>query len=281
MRLLRFLPLLVFGLIFAGGGLFIFSKTALPTWQNWSAMQNWQPGHAQLLSVSGSENETLARYRYNFDGISYQADRVYVAEFNDNIGSYHSDLLSHLHNRHNEGEFIPIWVNPLNPQQAVIDRDMRWGLFALMTGFCSVFVLIGLLVIYAGMRPGRNQPDFKRPSLLALRKEWKQKSREPGFDENFLQFSQSRIAELSQQAQEKTEKVDWQTRKGWATSTIASQARKGALMIWGFAIFWNAISTPLVFTLPKELAKGNYAALFGLMFPIVGIRQDTGFASPP
>ena len=170
-RLLRNLPPLIFGLIFAGGGLFIFSETALPTWQSWSAMQNWQPAYAQLLSVSGSENETLAAYRSNFDGISYQADRVYVAEFNDNIGSYHDDLLGHLRNLYSEGEFLPLWVHPLNPQQAVIDRDMRWGLFALMTGFCAVFILIGLLVIYAGMRPGKNPSDVKRPSLLALRKE--------------------------------------------------------------------------------------------------------------
>jgi hypothetical protein len=47
MRLLRLIPLLIFGLLFAGGGLAIFSETALPTWQNWSAMQNWQPGYAQ------------------------------------------------------------------------------------------------------------------------------------------------------------------------------------------------------------------------------------------
>jgi len=271
MRLLRILPLLVFGLLFAGGGLFIFSKTALPTWQSWSAMQNWQPAYAQLLLVSGSENATLASYRYNFDGISYQAERVYVAKFNDNIGSYHVDLLNHLRNQYSEGQFIPIWVNPLNPQQAVIDRDMRWGLFTLMTGFCSVFILIGLLVIYAGIRPGKNPSAFKRPSLLALREEWKQKRREPGFNENFIEFSQARISELSQQAQEKTEKVDWRSRKDWATSTIASQARKGTLIIWGFAIVWNAISTPLLFILPEELDKGNYVVLFGLMFPMVGI----------
>jgi hypothetical protein len=271
MRLLRLLPLLIFGLLFAGGGLAIFSETALPTWQNWSAMQNWQPGYAQLLSVSGSENVTQARYRYEYDGTSYQSDRVYVAEFNDNIGSYHNDLLDHLRNQFSEAEFIPIWVNPLNPKQAVIDRDMRWGLFTLMTGFCLVFVSIGLLVIYAGFRPGKNQSGYRRPSLLALRKEWKQKIREPGFEQNFLEFSQSRIAESSQPALEKVEPVDWRTRKDWASSTIASQAGKKTLKIWGFAIFWNAISTPLLFTLPAEMDKQNYAALFVLMFPMVGI----------
>jgi hypothetical protein len=107
--------------------------------------------------------------------------------------------------------------------------------------------------------------------LLALRKEWKQKIREPGFDQNFLEFSQSRIAELSQPALEKVESVDWRTRKDWASPTIASQAGKRTLVIWGFAIFWNAISTPLLFTLPAELDTQNYAALFALLFPMVGI----------
>ena len=151
--ILRRLPGLIFGLLFAAGGLFILSETALPTWQNWRAMQNWQPTYAQLLSVSGEENQTRASYRYDYDGNSYQSDRVYVAELNDNIGSYHADLLERLRSQLNAGEPILVWVNPLIPRQAVIDRDMRWGLFALMSVFCSVFIFIGLLVSYISIRP--------------------------------------------------------------------------------------------------------------------------------
>jgi len=270
MRSLRIIPGLIFGLVFAGGGLFIFAETALPTWQDWYAMQNWQPAYARLLSVSGSENQTQARYRYEVNGITYQGDRVYVTRFNDNIGSYHGDLLNQLRNQRQTGLPVPIWVNPFNPQQSVIDRDMRWGLFALMSGFCLVFIIIGLLVSYAIIRPGKNGAQFKRPSLLELRSEWKQKQHDPNFNHSFIEYSQYRVEELRQNAKGETEKIDWQTRKGWGEASIRSEARRGRLVIWGFAVFWNAVSTPLLFVIPRELEKGNYAALIGLLFPLVG-----------
>jgi hypothetical protein len=271
MRILKIIPGLIFGLVFAGGGMFIFAETALPTWNSWYAMQNWEPDHAQLLEVSGSENQTRARYRYNYGGISYQGNRVYVAEFNDNIGSYHQDLLAHLRQVYNTNQIVQIWINPVNPWQAVIDREMRWGLFLLMSGFCSFFVLIGLGLAYAILRSGKTSSNIRRPSLLALREEWKQLSQSPEFDQNFIGFCQSRFAELSQQAQQKDVNIDWQTRKGWASSTIASEAGKGTLMFWGFAIFWNAVSTPVLFVLPEELGNDNYASLLVLIFPAVGV----------
>ena len=86
MRALRAIPGLIFGLIFIGGGLLVFSETGLPAWQDWYAMQRWQPAQAKLISLSGSENQTLASYRYVDNGFTYQGDRVYVARFNDNIG---------------------------------------------------------------------------------------------------------------------------------------------------------------------------------------------------
>jgi hypothetical protein len=271
MAALRIIPGLIFGLVFAGGGLFVFSETALPTWQNWSEMQNWQPAHAKLLSVSGSKNQTRARYRYEIGGVNYQSDRVYVAQFNDNIGSYHSNLLNRLQDQYRSGQPIPIWVNPFNPQQAVIDRNMRWGLFALMSGFCSIFILIGILAAYAIIRGGKREAGFRRPSLLALRKEWNQKNKDPSFNSSFIEFARQRFEELGQQSKDQTEKIDWQTRKGWESAKIRSQGRTGVLVIWGFAIGWNAISTPILFVLPKELDNDNYAALLALLFPLVGV----------
>jgi hypothetical protein len=264
------IPGLIFGLAFAAGGVFILSETAMPTWNNWSEMQNWQPAHAQLLEVSGSENETRARYRYQVSGVDYYGDRVYVTDLKDNIGSYHKHLLNRLRGQLQAGQTIPIWVNPFNPQQAVIDRDMRWGLFALMSGFCSIFILIGLLVAYAMIRPGKKAGRFKSPSLLELRAEWKQKQQDPNFKDSFLEYSQYRAEELSQEAKSDTEKTAWQTRKGWHSAKIRSQGRKTVYVIWGFTIAWNAICTPVLFVLPRELEKDNYASLFVLLFPLVG-----------
>lgn len=270
MRALRIIPGLVFGLIFSGAGLFIMAETALPTWMDWYAMRNWQPDYAHLLEVSGSENQTRARYRYEVNGISYQGDRVYVAQFNDNIGSYHNNLLQRLRTQRQAGQPVPIWINPFNPRQSVIDRDMRWGLFSLISGFCSIFIIIGLLVGYATIRPSKQDKHFKRPSLLELRDEWKKKRHDPNFNHSFIEYSQYRIEELRQSTKDETDKTHWQTRKGWDSAKIRSQGRTGVLVIWGFAIFWNAVSFPLLFVLPKELGKENYAALLAVLFPLVG-----------
>jgi hypothetical protein len=271
MRLLRALPALIFGLAFAGGGVFFLFQTAVPTWQDWRAMQGWHSTHAQLLSVSGSENRTNARYRYDFGGATYEGDRVYVPTFNDNIGSYHLMLLDILKRHERRGEPVRVWVNPQDPTQAVIDRDMRWGLFALMGGFCSVFILIGLVVMYAGSRAPAKKPGPQRPSLMQLRREWQQKSQDPAFTENFLEYARQRAEEFHQQPVNKSQQLDWHLRKGWGSSTIRSNAKRGVFVIWGFAIVWNAISWPVVFALPDELAKSNYAVLIGLLFPLVGL----------
>jgi len=270
MRTLRIIPGLIFGLLFAGGGLFILSQTALPTWQDWYAMQSWQPAQARLVSVSGSENQTETHYRYRRNGVTYEGDRVHVASFSDNIGSYHPDLLARLKSQQRADEPVDIWVNPIDPQQAVIDRDMRWGLFALMTGFCSIFIFIGLLISYASMTAKNDADGFKRPSLSTLRKEWSQRQQDPNFKENFLEFSQYRIEELKQQAKGETATIPWQTRKGWETPNIRSEAKKSAVLFWVFAIGWNAVSSPMLFALREEVETGNYAALLGLLFPLAG-----------
>ena len=96
MRLLKAIPALIFGLAFAGFGVFVLLQTAVPTWQDWRAMRSWQPATAQLLAVSGGGNQTSARYRYDFGGATYQGERVYIPAFNDNIGSYHDRLLGRL-----------------------------------------------------------------------------------------------------------------------------------------------------------------------------------------
>jgi len=41
--------------------------------------------------------------------------------------------------------------------------------------------------------------------------------------------------------------------------------------MWAFAIIWNGISSPLLFVLEDEIRKGNYAALIGLLFPVIGL----------
>lgn len=230
---------IVFGLIFACGGLMIANETVVPTVSNWMKMQDWQPASAELVTLNGGENFVSAQYRYQVNGSFYTGERVYVTPFNDNIGSYHSRLYTRLNQARANQQQVNIWVNPSDPADAVIDKTMRWGLFALMIGFCGVFIIAGLAVCYASVR-----------SISKKSSRDKQQKNQP-------------ISEYTSGA--------WRQRKGWQTQRIRSGAKTGMWVVWVFAIFWNGVSSPVWFQLPDEIAKQNYMALVSLLFPLVGL----------
>ena len=274
MRRLLIIPALIFGLVFAAGGFFIFSETGLPMWQNWQRAQDWRPVNARLLSLTGADNDTRASYSYDFAGGSYQGTGVGVSEFKDNIGAYHRDMQAYLHRIQINDEFLPIWVNPANPAEAIIDRNMRWGLFALVSGFCSIFMFIGLAVIYASFRSSSKLAARGRPSLWDMRKAWRQAQKDGSTKLELLEFCRQHYDAQGPPGAVRENVVapsEWQRRKGWETPQIKSDAGKGVLHFWMFALVWNAVSTPLVFILPDELHSGNYVALVGLLFPSIGL----------
>ena len=63
----------------------------------------------------------------------------------------------------------------------------------------------------------------------------------------------------------------WLGHKDWASATIRSDAKSTFYMAWVLALFWNLISSPVLFAIPEELDKGNHAILLAGMFPAVGL----------
>lgn len=63
----------------------------------------------------------------------------------------------------------------------------------------------------------------------------------------------------------------WLGHKDWASATIRSDARNTFYLAWVMALFWNLISSPVLFAIPEELDRGNYAILLAGMFPAVGL----------
>jgi len=63
----------------------------------------------------------------------------------------------------------------------------------------------------------------------------------------------------------------WQGNPAWSNNLIRSNAKAGLWGIWVFAAFWNLISSPVIFAVPGEWAKGNHPILIALLFPLVGM----------
>ncbi len=62
----------------------------------------------------------------------------------------------------------------------------------------------------------------------------------------------------------------WMWRDDWAQGRVNSHTKKAQAGIWFFAIFWNLVSSPVLFFIPEE-ARRNPVALIGLLFPIIGV----------
>ena len=263
---------ILFGLIFAGFGFFFLFMTSVPLLQSWLATRDWQPGYAEIVTVQAFNNDTQARYRYTYQDINHQGHRVYLAEFKDNIGSYHKKLQVRLSAHKKSGQPIQIWVDPRNPQNSIIDREMRWGLFTFMTLFCSVFICIGLFISWSALTTKPRQQK-KTTSFSQLKTAWQEYKKSTTRQLSFLEFvSRQRSKAQQQDDQSHSEVVDkvWLNKKGWLADGIRSEAKTSAIGMWFFAVFWNAVSSPIFFVFTKEWQSGNYAILLALLFPLVG-----------
>jgi hypothetical protein len=265
----------VLGLCFAGGGAVLLVTTVVPLFKAWQETKTWQPAWAQVESVGGADNETKASYRYTIDGVDYSGRRVYLADFKDNIGNYHKNFQAHLKSLQRTETHVAIWVDPENAGEAVIDREIRWGLLLLIVGFCSAFIVVGLAVCLASIF-ARNGKKTQQPATAELKRQWEQKkSGNPDYHEGFIEFRRFRLHELQKEAEDETSARQtgelWRQKKEWRTSRIRSEARSTTLAMWIFAMLWCGVSSPILFFLKSELLSGNYLALIGLIFPLIGI----------
>jgi hypothetical protein len=233
--------LLLFCIPFAGVG----TATGYATVScliKWQAMKSWIEvpafiNQTNLEESSDSESTTYkvtATYSYTYKDQSYTGDRVSMHSGSDNIGSFHKRTYSQLTKYKNSSEPFRCYVNPANPSESILFRTPRLeklGFYMILT---LIFGGFGYGLLYGVIRGiGTKRQEDQLKSLY------------------------------------QTEPWLWKTQ--WKDGIIHSQSKSKLTVSIIFALFWNLISTPILFIIPGELHKGNKPVLIVLLFPFVGI----------
>ena len=144
--------MVLFALPFAGVSLGFLFLSILPSLSEWQSMKSWPQTDAYLLHVSLDEHrgddsttyEAQARYRYEFNGNTYEGERVAIMGGADNIGDFQQNLSRELIRAQRAQRPVTVWVNPDDPADAVLNREMRWELFGFKMIFVVVFGIVGI-----------------------------------------------------------------------------------------------------------------------------------------
>jgi hypothetical protein len=172
--------LAIFGLpFFAVGAYFLYTTAA--SFNDATQMASWLQTQGSLISAELSHHRSddtttykaNASYRYQVDGIEYSGDRVAIQGGSDNIGDFQKQLGRQLVKLHRNQQPVTVYYDPSDPNRAVLNRDLRWG----MIGFNAIFIIVfggaGLGLIIFGLR-GKlviDTPEAKEKPWLA-RPEW-------------------------------------------------------------------------------------------------------------
>jgi hypothetical protein len=63
----------------------------------------------------------------------------------------------------------------------------------------------------------------------------------------------------------------WLWREDWAAGRIPASISNSAIVLCGSAVLCFAVSAPVAYAIPRELARNNNAVLFLLLFPLTGL----------
>jgi hypothetical protein len=128
-------------------------------------MRHWEQVPATVLEadfnslVPDRAPHVLARYRYRYDGQNYEGTRVEIAEGPQVITAFHKQLASGLKARAAEGTPATAFVNPADPSESVLDRQLRFSYLAFWLALILLLTLAGTTLVVAISRYFRRAHD--------------------------------------------------------------------------------------------------------------------------
>ncbi len=273
--------LILFGLIFFVAGL-------VPGWIGYSMIsqsiqaRSWTPVEATILSTNldsstddeGSTTYSVSgRFSYRWQGRTLTHDQVSFDAGSDNIGSFHQDAYSTLSEAKQAGQTLTAWVDPDNPERAVIFRDIRWGMVLFLFMFTLVFSGVGAGIMLFSIIGGRKlkqrtQKIQKRKAAmgygpLANQSDERHSAQDPMMAQRQAASGLSQATNVSEIPVE-----PWEL--AFPSNELSCGSKSMMWFFLVFAIFWNLISLPVWFFIPEQVANGDMVALLAFLFPLVG-----------
>lgn len=224
----------IFGLVFAGVGIGFLAISIVPTLYDWHRMRAWQAVEAELLAADLVVHD-------GSDSTTYEATATYRYRFDGR--DYTGTRVAINRGSDNIGDFQPALGRRLEDA-----LQQRRGI--------SIWVDPGdpsRAVINRDLRWGLL--GFKLIFVLLF-----------GGAGIGVLFWSGRAEQTAGRFGDKP----WLSVPAWQSGKIRSDAKKSLWVLWGIAIVWNLVSSPLLFAIPAELRQGNEAVLIGLLFPVIG-----------
>jgi len=122
----------------------------------WWRARSWTTCDARIEDVSlriyrGSESakrEVHCCYTYSIRGHSYRGTRVGLASGPDGLGNEQQRRFEVLQDARSRGVVVPCFVNPDDPKEVVLFRELRVGLLGVKLVLAVVFFGGGLMLIF-------------------------------------------------------------------------------------------------------------------------------------
>ncbi|MBN2591698.1 MAG: DUF3592 domain-containing protein [Sedimentisphaerales bacterium] len=208
----------------------------------WQTMKTWQEVPAFItqtnLDVNSDSDSTTykvtAAYSYAYNDKSYTGNKVTMHSGSDNIGSFQKNTYAELSRYKESGEAFRCYINPSNPSESILFRTPRLENLGFYLIFMLAFGGFGYGLFFA--------------ALLGIGKTRKE-----------------------DQLKSQYQNEPWLWKTPWKEGIIHSQSKTKLAGSIIFALFWNLVSSPILFIIPGELHKGNKLVLIALIFPIVGL----------
>jgi len=164
----RKLGLLLFSLPFIGlGSVFFWLGGLNPLLRSWNA-SDWPEVPCRIdrsfvESHSDSDGTTYSveiRFTYEWEGETYKGENYSLMSSSSSGRSSKQAIVR----QYPEGSQATCFVNPEDPYDAVITVEVGWLPFAIM-GFSSIFMVVGFVVFFAGLKPRKGVLPDPQSSL--------------------------------------------------------------------------------------------------------------------